>query len=926
VAIMTTADDIIHREQWGALTALLAGSSEHAKALVVEGEAGIGKTTFWLAALEHARAQGFTVLAARTAAAETRLAYAGLADLLAEVDESVLAHLPRPQRSALDRVLYPDVAVETPSNQRAVAAAFLAVVNGIAATSRALLAIDDLQWLDASSAAVVTFATRRVSGPVTILATIRTETHTAAADLIQLAAPDAVERVRLGPMALGELHRVISQRLCKRFRRSTMVRIHEVSGGNPFYGIELARGVESEATTDDIRLPATLAELVRPRIAVLSAGVRNLLLAAACLGEPTVELLAAAIGEDIDRLAPMLDEAENAGIVVVDGHRVRFAHPLLDRGVYTGAGSVRRRDMHRRLAAIVKEPELRARHLALGSTHGDNAIFESLDAAAEMARIRGAPAAAAELVELAIGLGADTSERRILLGRYLFSSGDAARARAELKAASGDAVGSLRAHARNLLGVMSQLEDSLLDAADEFALALRDIGDDTELRVRILISLSWVQVRIGQYEISARTVEDAVGHAERLGQPQLLSEALGMQTVVHFLIGDGLRNETLRRALELEGDSSEASAAVRPSFQNAMLLSWTGEFEAAHDQFAAVRQHCIEHGEESDLVFVSFHSVLNEVWGADYAHAAALADDTVERAQHLQGPLQLSAALIARGIVAAYTGRESDARRDIGEALEPVSGSGSGLLIGWALGILGFLEVSVGNYQAAITALEPLMDNLRAAPAATEIFVAGFVPDAAEALIQQGRVEEAETLITAVDRNGRRLDRPWMLVVAERCRAMLLAARGDIDEAGASIERAMVEHERVQMPFERARTQLVLGQIQRRQRGKRVASTTLQEASEMFEALGTPLWADRARAELARVKVGRQQSEVLSPSEQRVAELVASGLTNREVAAALFISPKTVDTNLGRIYRKLGIRSRAELGRHVGGLTSEPSG
>jgi DNA-binding CsgD family transcriptional regulator len=144
---------------------------------------------------------------------------------------------------------------------------------------------------------------------------------------------------------------------------------------------------------------------------------------------------------------------------------------------------------------------------------------------------------------------------------------------------------------------------------------------------------------------------------------------------------------------------------------------------------------------------------------------------------------------------------------------------------------------------------------------------------------------------------------------------MLLAARGDVDEAARSAEVAMAHHDRVAMPFERARTQLLLGQLHRRRRHKDAAAATIKEALAAFEQLGVPLWADRARAELGRANVAPQRAGGLTPSERRVAELAATGMTNREVAAALFISPKTVEANLARIYRKLGIRSRAELGR-----------
>ncbi len=184
-------------------------------------------------------------------------------------------------------------------------------------------------------------------------------------------------------------------------------------------------------------------------------------------------------------------------------------------------------------------------------------------------------------------------------------------------------------------------------------------------------------------------------------------------------------------------------------------------------------------------------------------------------------------------------------------------------------------------------------------------------------MIALDRLDEAERVIDALESNGRRLDRPWMLAVGARCRSMLLAARGDIDAASEAAERALREHERLPMPFELARTQLLAGQVQRRRRQREAASATLREALATFEDLGTPLWAERARAELNRASGTRTRAE-LTASERRVAELAASGMSNRDMAAALFISPKTVEANLSRIYRKLNIHSRAELGGLMG--------
>jgi DNA-binding NarL/FixJ family response regulator len=226
--------------------------------------------------------------------------------------------------------------------------------------------------------------------------------------------------------------------------------------------------------------------------------------------------------------------------------------------------------------------------------------------------------------------------------------------------------------------------------------------------------------------------------------------------------------------------------------------------------------------------------------------------------------------------------------------------------------------VSLGNHEAALTTLQPVLSNLDIAPEGTEIYLAECLPDAVEALVHLGRNAEAEPLVARLEHNGRRLDRPWMLAVGARCRSMLYAAQGDLEAAVASAQEAMVHHARVAMPFETARTQLILGQLERRQRHREAATTALREALETFERLGTPLWVDRARAELARTDVSSARASELTVSEHRVAELAASGLTNRDVASTLFISPKTVEANLVRIYRKLGIHSRAELGRVMG--------
>jgi DNA-binding CsgD family transcriptional regulator len=900
------------------IASFLGSAASEPSALLIEGEPGIGKTTLWLETLELARGKGIRVLSARAAAAESVLSYTALADLLDGVPASAWADLPEPQRFAVDQVLM-RTDDDTATDQRAVAAAFLSVVEYLADQSPLLLAIDDLQWIDPSSMHVVAFAARRLTGPVGVLGSVRADGDGSGAAWLQLPRPDAVNRIRLHPLGIHDLHVAISARLRRPFSRPTMGRIHEVSGGNPFYAIELARAIAERAPGVETSLPRTLSDVVRARLSGLDSDVQDALLAASCLATPTVELVSSATINDDDRLIELLESAESKGIIAIDGNRIHFAHPLLARGVYTEAAPGQRRTMHRRLADIVDEPELRARHLALAATSGDQVTLRALDAAAESARFRGAPAAAAELMDLAIGLGGDTAERRLRSALHHFDAGDPEKSRAVLQeTVERLAPGDLRAEALNRLAVVRLYSDGFFEAVTLLQRALGEVRSDSPLRVQILITLAYALLQANQPRPSVRMAEDAVAQAERLNQPHLLGLALGMHVVLRFLSGEGFDEVDLRRAVELEDPDIFTPLVFRPSVQRALLLEWAGRLHEAHDVLEAVRRRCAETGEEGELVFIAQHVVLSSIWRGNFVEATLVAEDTMERARQLGGDTPLFLAHSLRAKLATYAGREAEAREAAETALEIGRRTGAFRLTDRVIAALGFLEVSLGRHGAAIATLQPLVAKFDPESTPTELPGAAFLPDAIEALIQLDRGDEAEPLIEALERNGERQDRAWMLSVGARGRSMLLAARGDIDRAGATAARAIAEHDRLAMPFERARTLLLLGQLQRRQRRKDAASASLQEAFDIFDKLHIPLWADRARTELARANVGPHQSGQLTPSEQRVAELAASGMKNRDVATALFISPKTVEANLARIYRKLGIKSRAELGRHMG--------
>jgi DNA-binding CsgD family transcriptional regulator len=917
ISVKVLSTNVIGRlAEFSVLARFLQSAGVQPSALVIEGEAGIGKTTLWLAAVEQARERGCRVLTARVGQNETVLTYAALADLLGDVDPAVLARLPEVQRSAVNRVLLRATSEGRPTDQRVVAAALVSVVHALAAEAPVLVAIDDVQWLDACSQAVVAFAARRFKCRVGVLATERVDPESGSASWLQLSRPDTVDRIRVGPLTLGELHTLISARLGKSLPRPAIVRIAEVSGGNPYYALELARATDAAPTSADSVLPAALAELMRTRIGRLDQQAHDVLLAAAWVADPTVELLATATNNTVDRIVELLDEPETNGVVVIEGNRVRFAHPLLARSVLTEASPGRRRAVHRSLATALALPELKARHMALAAASAEPETLQALDTAAAAARARGAPAAAAELVELAIGLGGDKPSRRIRAAEHHFKAGDADRARALLESTI-DHVhpGLLRSIALNLLAGVRMYDDAFVDAATLLKRALDGAERNPAVLVQTLMSLAFAQGLSGEFDDSLRNARQAVKHAEELANPGFTSRALALSVATTFLCGQGVDEPSLQRALELEDPDADILIPFCASAVHALVLTWTGELDEARTVMQSVRLRCIERGAEVDMMAVTGYCTLIEMWRGNFAEAAQLAQDTIEQAEQVGGSRAI--ALMVRAAVAAYTGREGDARADAAAALTIARQCGSPRLAEWPSMSLGFLEVSLGRYAEALSTFQPLLETLGAV-AGTEMMSVMYAPDAIEAMLALGRDADAEPLIAKLEHVGDRLGRSWMIAVGARCRSMWLAARGDVAAAGCIAHDAMTEHDRLPMPFERARTQLWLGQLQRRQRQKNAARATFQEALKAFDAMGTPLWADRARAELARVNIAPTRSLTLTASERRVAELAASGMTNRDIAESLFISPKTVEANLARVYRKLGIRTRAELGLHIG--------
>jgi DNA-binding CsgD family transcriptional regulator len=881
--------------------------------LVIEGDAGMGKTTLLAHVVADAHTHRFRVLQARGAHAELSFAYAAVADLLSGVGDEMLTDLPVVQRMALDRVL--NGGADGPGgDERVVAAALQNVITRLATESPVLVAVDDAHWLDSSSRVVIGFVSRRLSARVGIALAVRTGDAAVDGALawMKLPAPESLSRIRVSPLSLGGVYALIASRLGRTLTRPTIARIYDVSGGNPLFALELARSFIDDPS-QAFGLPEGLATLVRDRLGDLDDEVSDVLLAAACAAAPTVELLCAATAKSLETVTASLEPVEDRGVVRIDGNRVQFAHPLLATGVYTAATAARRRAMHRTLATLTEQPELRARHLALAATTADAATLEALDAASEVTGTQGAPAAGAELTELAIKLGGDTVERRIRAAEQHFRSGNPIRAEAMLDHHTMDRLsGPLRAMALAIRAGMRIYASNFHDAVGLLEQARDDAAGIPFMLVPLLQYLSYSQLNAGKCQEALVAAEECLRLAEAIGVPALVSQALATRANARFFNGLGLDEAGLQRALQLQEPDAESVIPLGADAIGTMIFAWAGRLDEAIALMQDVRRRCIERGADAEMLWVEIHGTTVSMWRGELDAANRAAEEAVQRAQQIGGDSVLVMALTSRCWVAAVAGRVHDSRMAGTQATEAARrcGDPEGLLR--PIEPLAFLEVSLGNWTDALDVLQPRLQAFADMPN-TEFHTAAFIPDAVEALTAVGRTNDAEPLIEALETNGLRLDRPWMLAIGARCRALAHSARGDLDAAEHSALEAMTHHERLPMPIDTARTQLLLGQIQRRRGHRQAAAATLSAALEAFDRIGVPLWSERARDELTRLRPSADGGLGLTTAERRVATLAAVGSSNKQIGSALFITEKTVESHLTSIYRKLGVRSRAAL-------------
>jgi DNA-binding CsgD family transcriptional regulator len=899
-------------------------------ALVIAGEAGIGKTTLWNAAREAAGAAGCTVLLARPAESETTYSFAGLTDLLEPV-AGLVPSLPPPQSRALEiALLSADDDSGHPVDHRTIGMAVLGIVRILAEQGPVLLAIDDIQWLDPPTVQVLQFVARRLgSSPVGILLSLRTEAQSGDPLELSNALPDRVRRLTVGPLSQPAVEALLAERLDLDVTRPVMRRIHEVSGGNPFFALEVGRAVAAREdefdSGDPLPLTENLRDLVRARLSGLSPAGTQALLAVAAGSHPSMEVVRAVLGDGAET---GISDAVAAGTLEVDRDRLRPSHPLIGETAYLELSPEGRRALHTRLAAAVDEPEQKARHLALAADGPDEEVASALEAATASAARRGAPGTAAELAEQASRLTdpaspGDRHRRLALAGYHHLRSANIMRAKTLFEeVVAGAGPGVERANSLCLLGEVIYLLGRTPDAIDLFRRALGEAEGDPWVLAHIEMDLAMTGFQLIDYSAAQRHAHAALEHAEKAGVESRIAQALGVAIFNDCLVGEGVDEKLVERSLALEDFDAPTMIWVGPTFVAPMLWMWSGQIEKAHAGFERMLHMLVERGQDASICLMGIYITKAVCWAGNLEAAENYALASRIASEHSGWAAGRAFAAASAAMVDCLAGRPDAARQKIEQA-SGIFGNQSPVRTLWTMSCLGALELSLGDYAATDRVLGPYLHLLEASGVG-EPGVVAFMADEAEALIGLGRADEAEPLIEWFENRGSALDRPWALAASGRCRALKLAASGRTRDALDAVQQALIHSKGLRMPVEHARTLLVKGRLHRRAKEKSSARESLEEALRIFEDAGAMAWAERAREELDRVGLRPRASGELTPTESQVAELAASGLSTKAIAAEAFLTPKTVEGVLTRVYRKLGVSSRAQLASQLARKSDPP--
>jgi DNA-binding CsgD family transcriptional regulator len=894
---------------------LLDGAKEgKSAALLLHGEAGIGKSALLRAALDAAIDRDFGVLRTRGFESESDIPFAGLLELLTPLLH-LRGQIPEVQAAALGSAL----ALEppTPFDRFAVPAGMLSLLAAAAEEKPYLVVADDVHWLDDASREALIFVARRLGAEgVVLLCAARPigpvlEAFEGVADQAVVGLDDEA--------AAQLLKREARHRVADEVAQDLVV----TAAGNPLALTEMPRTLSADqlAGREPLAGPVPAGEQIENafarQVADLPDATREALLVASAMQTGRHDLFLEAL-QRRELPADALDPALSAGLVTLDG-RIDFFHPLLRSAIYHAADPVRRRSVHATLADLATSPARRAWHLA-----PDEEVAAALESAAAEARSRGGVIAGARAFERAANLSTD----------------DEARARRLLEAAGDFAQSGYADHALALVGRAQELIPGGALATEVVRVRgrvemrrgapvtahdlLRDEADRIQDKnpgaaASLLVEAAVAHMMTGDMEALVAT-----GDRARSLLPS------GTDPVIEVLAGVlvGEAHAALGHEDEADGLLDPAMPFLTSEYVLAMpseLVGMAGQCAIWYerwDRASAVLDHLVSVARDASAINhiiypLAAHSILDfrrGYWSAALANAA----EATRLARETRTTPLLTFALSVLAHVEAAMGRRDDARAHGREAVQLSELLGGPAITVYGLNALALDALGAGEVETAVEYYDRVHRFTQRLH--TQRGIVQFGADRVEALARMGRTEDAfQALEAFADRLG---GGRWALAALARCRGILADKTAE-----HHFQTALSHHEHDGQPFEKARTQLAYGERLRRDRRRADAREQLVEALDVFERLGATPWAERARVELratggaAAAEGDSAQKEAvaaagldeLTAHELQIARLVAYGMTNREVAAKLFLSPKTIEYHLSQIYRKLDLRSRTQL-------------
>jgi DNA-binding CsgD family transcriptional regulator len=892
-------------------TVLETARSGQSAVLGFVGEPGIGKTALLTYAAE--RAEGFRILRARAVEAESHIPFSSLLELLRPV-LSRLTDIPSQQAMSLESALA--LRPARPTERFAVGAAALGLLASAAEDEPVAVMIDDAHWLDPSSAEALRFTFRRLLADRVAAFVAAREGEPSFLDESGLPTTRVVGLARTDATALLAGH--LGPELIESAVRST--------GGNPLALLELAKGLDpldlDAGHGGLVPVPTALARGFLRRASGLDADTSMLVVLAAVHDDvdcAALEKAAKFLGLGFERIA----DAEATGLLTLTDGRIEFCHPLARSAIYSSAAPETRRNAHRALAAVLsdRDADRRAWHLASAAIGSDARASTALQQAGERAQDRSAYAVAAGAFERAAGLAPDDGDR----GDLLWSAASAAW-QAGLADVSKALLARARAYVRDPARAVeiARLEGGIAvhlgPVMDGYAVLVAaaasaddDVGVELLAEAAIACFLAGRPMQMLDVADQARTrLKPGSGPRARF----FVSMAHGMALVLGGEAAQGVREigeaAALAESCGLSADPSlTAWVVLGPMFLRDDIAG-----RAVVDRALEVARSRLAVGA---LPFLLNLLARDQAGGGEWTSAGACYDESIGLSRETGQRTQYAAALSGLAVLEARQGRENACRSHANEARELCRELGMAYLETWTFGALGELELGLGRPSEAVGHFESQAQLLSSLGVTDPDNAPG--PELAEAYLRLGRHGDAERVAKSFEMAAQEKGQPWALARARRCTGLV---SGD-DAFEACFEEALSLHGATPDVFEQARTSLAYGRRLRRARKRIGARGHLRSALETFDRLGARPWGELAQSELAATgeTVRTRQSGtlfLLTPQEHRIALLLTDGMSTREAAAALFVSPKTVEYHLRHIYEKLGVRTREGLSSALGAV------